>query len=153
MKKLILALLLLNINAFAQIATGLDKDNGLPDAHFGSPFKSFKNMKLKNEDRGFKVYTRSSDKLVLEKCKATEIVYRFYNDTLFAIGITVKDMSNAKQLRDYGKKHYGPGEDGTKLNSCAWTGKKTQAVYMESPKKTDATLSIGSKEFGPKRSK
>jgi hypothetical protein len=59
-------------------------------------------------------------------------------------------MQAAQQLRQYGKSHYGPGEDGQKLNSCSWVGKSAQAVYMESPQKTDATLSIGSKKFSPK---
>ncbi len=153
MKRILIAFVLLGSAAFAQNSTGVDKDNGLPNAKLGAPFKSFKNMKLEKDYSTFKVYKRTTDTLKVGTVKVSEISYRFANDTLFAIGIIVKDMHAAQQLRKYGKDHYGPGEDGTRLNSCSWVGVKARAMYMESPEKTDATLSIGSKLYGPRLKK
>jgi hypothetical protein len=150
MKKLAIGLFMLSNAVLAQNSVGVDKDNGLPNAQLGAPLSSFKNMKLEKEYPNFKVYKRTSDKLIVGDVNVSEISYRFANDTLFAIGIIVKDMQAAQKLRQYGKSHYGPGEDGTRLNSCSWRGKKAQAMYMEDPQKSDATLSIGSKLYGPK---
>jgi hypothetical protein len=118
-----------------------NEPTGFRSKDWGSDFKKFSGMKLREDDGDTRWYSKKRDNLKIGEADLNGIIYGFYKDAFFYVLIDFNKLENFTRIKDTLTQLYGDGyQDNKYLEQYGWFGSNVYIVLKYSQTEDSGTL-------------